>query len=118
MAADGWLAYPALDRLAQVASLNMAQQMFLVRCKGLHEFWQRILWLERAGCPTGTVRDLGSLRLLQALLNILEGLNAQAEANDAFASAREPVDWSDRSESMVSSFLNIDSQNRRCALRR
>lgn len=66
------------------------------------------LLLERTGCPTGTVRDLRSLRLLQALLNILEGLNAQDEANDAFASAREPVDWSDRSETMASLFLNND----------
>ncbi|WP_197676953.1 hypothetical protein [Pseudomonas mucidolens] len=41
-------------------------------------------------------------------MNILEGLNAQDEANDTFASAREPVDWSDRNESMASLFLNND----------
>lgn len=114
VAANGWLAYPALRRLAQVAPLNMTQQMFLARCKGLHEVWQRIpngylkLLLERAGCPKGAVRDLGSLRLLQALLNVLEGLNAQEEASDAFASAREPERWSDRNESMAPLFLNND----------
>ncbi|EPM1619652.1 hypothetical protein QOT40_01410 [Pseudomonas aeruginosa] len=114
VAANGWLAYPALGRLAQVSPLNMTQQMFLARCKGLHEVWQRIpngylkLLLERAGCPKGAVRDLGSLRLLQALLNVLEGLNAQEEASDAFGSAREPEGWSDRNEFMAPLFLNND----------
>jgi hypothetical protein len=112
--ANGWLSYPALSRLAQVAPLDMTQQMFFARCKGLHELWQRIpngylkLLLERAGCPKGAVRDLGSLRLLQALLNVLERLNAEEEASDAFASAREPEGWSDRNESMAPLFVNND----------
>ncbi len=78
VAANGWLVYPALGRLAQVAPLSMTQQMFLARCKGLHEVWQRVpnghlkSLLERAGCPKVAVRELGSLRLLQALLNIAD----------------------------------------------
>lgn len=114
VAANGWLAYPALSRLAQVAPLNMTQQMFLARCKGLHEVWQRIpngylkLLLEKAGCPKGAIRDLGSLRLLQALLNVIERLNAEEEACEAFVSAREPEGWSDRNESMAPLFLNND----------
>jgi hypothetical protein len=40
--ANGWMSYPLLSRLAQVASLDMTQQAFLSRCKSLHEIWQRI----------------------------------------------------------------------------
>ncbi|POS09897.1 hypothetical protein [Burkholderia gladioli] len=114
VAANGWLAYPALSRLAQVASLNMTQQMFLARCKGLHEVWQRVpngylkSLLERAGCPRVAVKELGSLRLLQALLNVIERLNAHEEASDAFASGREPEGWNDRNEAMAPLFLNND----------
>lgn len=67
VAANGWLAYPTLSRLAQVAPLNMTQQMFLARCKSLHEV-QRVpngylkSLLERAGCPRGAVKDIGSLK--------------------------------------------------------
>lgn len=42
VAANGWLAYPALSRLAQVAPLDMTQQAFLARCKSVHEVLQRI----------------------------------------------------------------------------
>ena len=114
VAANGWLAYPALGRLAQVAPLSMTQQMFLARCKGLHEVWQRVpnghlkSLLERAGCPKGAVKELGSLRLLQALLNIIERLNAHEEAGDAFASGKEPEGWNDRNEAMAPLFLNND----------
>ena len=114
VAANGWLAYPALSRLAQVAPLDMSQQMFLARCKSLHEVWQRVpngylkSLLEAAGCPRAAVRDLGSLKLLQALLNVIERLNAHEEASDAFASGTEPEGWRDRSEAMASLFLNND----------
>jgi hypothetical protein len=114
VAANGWSAYPALSRLAQVAPLDMSQQMFLARCKGLHEVWQRVpngylkSLLEAAGCPRAAVRDLGSLKLLQALLNVIERLNAHEEASDAFASGAEPEGWRIRSEAMASLFLNND----------
>ncbi len=80
--ANGWMAYPTLSRLAQVAPFDLSQQMFLARCKSLHEVWQRVpngylkSLLEGAGCPRTAVRDLGSLKLLQALLNVIERLNA------------------------------------------
>lgn len=114
VAANGWLAYPALSRLAQVAPLDMTQQLFLARCKSLHEVWQRIpngylkSLLERAGCPRAGVKDLASLRLMQALLNVIERLNAHGEARDAFASGTEPEGWGDRNESIASLFLNND----------
>ncbi|MBF4045885.1 hypothetical protein AQ768_22200 [Burkholderia pseudomallei] len=112
--ANGWLSYPALCRLAQVAPLDMTQQMFLARCKSLHEVWQRVpngylkSLLEHAGCPRAAIRDLGSLKLLQAFLNIIEKLNAHEEASDAFASGSEPEGWSDRNETMAPLFLNND----------
>lgn len=112
--ANGWLAYPALSRLAQVAPLNMTQQMFLARCKGLHEVWQCVpnghlkSLLEHAGCPRVAVKDLGSLKLMQALLNVIERLTDHEEASDAFASGRELEGWSDRNEAMAPLFLNND----------
>lgn len=114
VAANGWLAYPALSRLAQVAPLNMTQQMFLARCKSLHEVLQRFpngylkSLLKHAGCPRVAVKDLGSLKLLQALLNVIEMLNTHEEASDAFASDREPEGWNDRNEAMAPLFLNND----------
>ena len=76
--------------------------------------WQRVpngylkSLLERAGCPRAVVKELGSLRLLQALLNVVERLNAHEEANDAFASVREPEGWNDRNDAMAALFLNND----------
>lgn len=112
--ANGWLAYPSLSRLAQVTPLDMTQQMFLARCKSLHEVWQRIpngylkLMLERAGCSRAAVKDLGSLKLLQALLNVVEMLNIHEEASDAFASNQAPECWNERNEAMAALFLNND----------
>ncbi|KTT33945.1 hypothetical protein RSA46_15705 [Pseudomonas oryzihabitans] len=112
--ANGWLAYPALSRLAQVAPLNMTQQMFLARCKSLHEVWQRVpngylkSLLEHAGCPRASVKDLGSLKLLQALLNVIERLNVHEETSDAFASGTEPEGWKDRNVAVAALFLNND----------
>lgn len=112
VAANGWQSYPMLGRLAQVAPLDMTQQMFLARCKSLHEAWQRIpngylrLLLKHAGCPSAVVKDLGSLKLLEALLNIIKKLNDHEEARDAFASDREPEGWSERNQAMAPLFLN------------
>ena len=56
--ADGWLEYPMLCRLAEVAPVDMTQQEFLSRCKRLHEAWQAIpngflkAILKKAGCPS------------------------------------------------------------------
>lgn len=114
VAANGWLAYPILGRLAQVAPLDMTQQAFLARCKTLHEVWQRVpngylkSLLERAGCPRAAVKDLASIKLLQALLNIVERLNVDEEASDAFASGREPEGWGERNLAMAPLFLNND----------
>ncbi len=62
VAANGWIAYPNLSRLAQVAPLDMTEQAFLARCKSLHEIWQRVpdgfvkQLLRQAGCPEESIR--------------------------------------------------------------
>lgn len=112
--ANGWLAYPALSRLAQVAPLDMTQQMFLSRCKSLHEVWQRVpngylkSLLGHAGCPRTSIKDLGSIKLLQSLFNIVEMLNVHEEASDSFASTQEPEGWKVSNEAMAPLFLNND----------
>lgn len=109
---NGWLVYPQLARLAQVAPLDMSQQAFLARCKSLHELWQRVpdgfmkLLLAKAGCLRQTTKELGSLKLLQALLNIVERLNANEESVDSFENTEEPAEWSNKNTVMAPLFLN------------
>jgi hypothetical protein len=112
--ANGWTAYPALARLAQVAPLDLSQQAFLARCKSLHELWQRVpngylkSLLERAGCPKAAVKNLGSLKLLQALHVVVGFLNLHKETGDTFASVKEPEGWAVRSVNLAPLFLNND----------
>lgn len=111
---NGWGTYPKLVRLGQVVPLNMSQQMFLSRCKSLHELWQCMSnsflksLLEHAGCSRKAIKDLGTIKLLQALLNVLDRLNGHDERSDAFASDQEPEGWNARSKAMAPLFLNND----------
>ena len=111
---NGWMAYPNLRKLAQVAPLDMTQQAFLSRCKQLHEILQRIpngylkSLLEKAGCPRNKVSDLGLLKLLEALSNVLQRLNDEEESLDAFRSQREPEGWNARNPLLAPLFLNND----------
>lgn len=111
---NGWARYPNLCRLAQVAPLDMSQQDFLARCKSLHEVWQKLpngylkTLLEKAGCPRTAVKELGSIKLLQALTNIIQQLNRHEESIDAFISTSEREGWSDRNDAMAFLFLNND----------
>lgn len=112
--ANGWLHYPQLSRLAQVVPLTMSEQDFLARCKSLHEIWQKVpngflkRLLEAAGCPKKAVGELGSMKLLQALLNIVERLDRHDEDRHAFISADEPENWKDRNERMAPLFVAND----------
>ena len=109
---EGWNAYPELARLAQVAPLDMSQQAFLSRCKSLHEIWQRIpagflrQLLIKAGCSDEAIKSLGSLKLLQGLLNVLQSLNANQEAPDSFLSDSESETWNEQNDAMAPLFLN------------
>lgn len=114
IAANGWMAYPILSRLTQVAPLDMTQQAFLARCKTAHEIWQYVpngylrSLLRSAGCPRSEVGALGSIKLLQALLNVVETLNEQEEECGAFASNTEPEGWNRRNEALAPLFINND----------
>lgn len=114
IAANGWSKYPQLCRLAKVAPLDMSQQSFLARCKSLHEVWQRVpdgflrQLLEAAGCPKGMLKDLRSLKLLQALLNVIERLDEQGERAENILSTTEPDRWDERHPKLAILFLNND----------
>jgi len=111
---NGWRAYPQLQRLAQVAPLQMSEQAMLVRCKSLHELWQVIpngllrRLLQVAGCPQPEIRDLGSLKLLQGLHNIVARLDASQEDAASFASTQEPHGWKERNSSLAALFVLND----------
>ncbi len=64
--------------------------------------------LEKAGCTRVAVKPLKSLKLLEALLNVVARLNVNEEAQDAFQNAAEPEGWSDRNALMAPLFLNND----------
>ena len=112
--ANGWLNYPELCRLARVAPLAMTEQDFLSRCKSIHELWQRIpngflgKLITRAGHSRSDTKGLRSLMLLQALLNIVERLNADGEHLDAFGTGAAPDDLTARNDALAALFVNYD----------
>lgn len=112
--ANGWNDYPNLSKLAQVAPLAMTQQAFLSRCKQIHEILQNVpngtvkKLLEKAGCPKKDVQPLALLKCLQALLNVLQRLNADQESLESFASSAVPGGWSANNPIMAPLFLNYD----------
>jgi hypothetical protein len=111
---NGWRAYPRLRRLAQVATLQMSEQAMLARCKGVHELCQAIpngflkQLLRGAGCPAGALAGLGSLKLIQGFLNVIQRLDAEQEDATAFASAFGPEDLKSRNSSLVALFVLND----------
>ncbi|MEE4084261.1 hypothetical protein [Pseudomonas viridiflava] len=111
---NGWLHYPQLEKLAQVAPLAMTQQAFLARCKSIHELWQRLpngflkQLLHSAGIPRAQIANRASLKLLQTLLNILQRLEGDEEAVDAFKRAEPPEGWDDRNADLAMLFVAND----------
>ena len=111
---NGWLHYPQLEKLAQVAPIAMTQQAFLARCKSIHELWQKLpngflkQILQLAGVPRPKIADRASLKLLQTLRNILQRLHADEEAVDAFKSDQVPENWDERSAELAMLFVAND----------
>lgn len=109
--ANGWDKYPRLCRLAQVAPLDMTQQAFLSRCKTLHEILQRVpdsflkKLLVEAGCTAQEIKSLGSIRLLQALTNVLDNLNEKQDDVASFSGAAAAIDWNARNETLAPLFV-------------
>lgn len=111
LATNGWDKYPRLCRLTQVAPLSMTQQAFLARCKTLHEILQRVpnsflkQLLIGAGCKQAQIKDLGSIRLMQALTNILVDLDAKQDDVTAFAGAATDIDLDTRNPRLAALFV-------------
>ncbi len=109
---NGWLNYAELSRLAQVAPLSMHEQAFTARCKRIHELWQQIPngylrdLVVRAGHTRKDVKDLGSLKLLQALLNVIQRLNANGERVDALGANPDPDDLKAQNTALAALFVN------------
>ena len=114
LAANGWLNFPKLRNLAKVAPLAMTEQAFLSRCKSIHELWQCIpngflrKLIVRAGHTNSDIKELGSLKLLQALSNIVERLNAHGECLDAFGTGATPDDLTAQNAAFAALFVNYD----------
>ena len=111
---NGWHSYPALSRLAQVAPLDMTEQAFLSRCKSVHELWQKIPnaylrgLLVSAGHTHAGLEKFASLKLLEALTNVIERLNHNGENLDAFGAGADPDDLKTRNTALAALFVNND----------
>ena len=112
--ANGWFNCPELCQLAQVAPLIMTEQAFLARCKSIHELWQRIpnsflrILIMSSGHAASDIKHLGSLKLLQALSNIVERMNVDGERLDIVGSSAAPEDLTAQNQAFVALFVNYD----------
>lgn len=117
-AANGWLHYPPLCNLAQVAPLAMTQQAFLARCKSLNELLQKTpqdyltALVKAAGCTDKELKNFGGrLKLMQALFILVDGLRNNGEGVASFAGSAEAFDWRLPSDVMSAVFVNYDLRN-------
>lgn len=62
----------------------------------------------KAGCPKGETDKLGSVKLLQSLLNVAEKLDVQDEDANAFNSSDVPEGWNEPNESLSALFVAYD----------
>jgi hypothetical protein len=118
VAANGWLNYPALCRLAQVAPLAMTQPAFLARCKSLNELLQKTpqdyltALVKYAGCTDKQLNNFGGrLKLMQALFILVDWLRQSGAIVAAFAGSADVFDWRAQSEVMAPVFVNYDLRN-------
>ena len=115
--ANGWLHYPKLSRLAQVAPLNMSEQMFLSRCKEIHELWQKIpdgvirKIVEVSGHDKKAYKGFRSLNLLHLLTNIIERLNSNLETTTNFEAGYDEANFSSRNRRLKAIYLTADLRN-------
>ena len=114
---EGFKDFPIIQRMAQVAPLDMYQQDFLSRCKTLNEIIVRLKVgtlrrvLRALGARKDEVANLQGLKVLQAILNILEYLNEQLENKDALAGSANMVEWKNENPTIAPLFVNNDLRN-------
>lgn len=96
--ASQWEMYPEVRRLARVARLDMSQADFLSRCKSLNELLNRTpqgplkRFLVQCGYPSAEVKELRAFRLWQAILNLVEEVNARGDTWEALEGLAKDVD--------------------------
>lgn len=114
---EGFLEFPIIQKMAQVAPLEMYEQDFLSRCKTLNEIigkfknghLKRVLKL--LGARGEDVENYQGLKLIQALLSIFECLDSQAEGAGALPQSAQNVDWKQANHGMAALFINNDLRN-------
>jgi hypothetical protein len=91
----------------------MTEQAFLARCK--NELLQQALpndqykvLLRAAGCKSDEVKDAQSLRLLQGLVNMADGLATRHQTLTSFKGSASCTIWKERSAVMAPLFVNYD----------
>lgn len=115
--ANQWLNYPELRRLSRVAPLNMTQSAFLSRCKSLSELIGRLSQkplkaiLRHCGCSAEDLRELRSLRLLQAILTISQEINARGGDWGSLQGSSSEVDWKVNNPGMTPIVVVNDLRN-------
>lgn len=114
---EGFKDFPIIQRMAQVAPLDMYQQDFLSRCKTLNEIIVRLKVgnlkrvLRTLGASENDVAGLQGLKILQGILNILEQLNEQLEDKSALVDSATIIDWKKVNPIMAPLFVNNDLRN-------
>tara|TARA_B100001059_G_C17815679_1_gene575065 strand:- start:37 stop:1800 length:1764 start_codon:yes stop_codon:yes gene_type:complete len=115
--AEGFRDYPIIQKMAQVAPLDMYEQDFLSRCKTLNEIIGKLKVgtlkrvLRSLGADNKEISSLQGLKLLQALLNILEYLNEQSEDSSSLPNSANIVDWKKANPALAPFFINNDLRN-------
>jgi hypothetical protein len=108
-----------LRRLAPVVPADMDEQAFLARCRVLHQRWQRMpdgllrRFVVQAGVTNKRPKEgFGSLKLLQAVCNITDRLNANLErVGDALPTTVEPNGWALRNPHLAALFVTHELRN-------
>lgn len=112
--AEGFRSFQVFQKLAQVAPLKMFEQDFLSRCKTIHEIIGKFAsgdlrkLIVLMGAAKGDVKDLGSLKLLQAILNIVSHINEQREGVDGLLGSASTVDFKEPNSEIASLFITND----------
>lgn len=114
---EGIRNYPVLQKLSQVASINMQEQDFLARCKTINEIINKIKTgslkklIIAMGVDVKVVDKLQTLRLLQAILNLTEAIVEQNEDKSALKHANEIAKFNQLNSNLSALFINNDLRN-------
>ncbi len=114
---EGFRAFPVLEKLYQVAPINMYKQDFLGRCKTINEILMRLKpgsiknLLAQMGVERKIISDLKTLKLLQVLLNLVEKLDNDHESKETLIGYSIDFNVLESNPKMASLFINNDLRN-------